>query len=59
MEGIVLRNKESGFPNMNNNKFEGEPSAKDEFASKRANGTINTHPQERMRASGRRENPYS
>lgn len=55
----MLRNKESGFPNMNNNKFEGEPRAKDEFASKRANGTINTHPQERMRASGRRENPYS
>jgi len=55
----VLRNKASGFPNMGNNKFEGEPRAKDEFASKRANGTINSHPQERMRASGQRENPYS
>lgn len=59
LEGIMLRNKASGFPNMGNNKFEGEPRAKDEFASKRANGTINSHPQERMRASGQRENPYS
>jgi len=40
---------------MNNNKFEGEPRAKAEFASKRANGTINTHPQERMKASGERD----
>jgi small acid-soluble spore protein K (minor) len=59
LEGIVLRNKEAGFPNMSNNKFEGEPRAKAEYASKRADGTINTHPQERMRASGSRENPYS
>ncbi|MBZ5751215.1 MULTISPECIES: small, acid-soluble spore protein K [Metabacillus] len=55
----MLRNKAKGFPNLNNNKFEGEPRAKAEYASKRANGTINTHPQERMRASGNRENPYS
>lgn len=59
LEGIALRNKQTGFPNMNNNKFEGEPRAKAEYAPKRANGTINTHPQERMRASGSRENPYS
>jgi len=41
--------------NLNENKFEGEPRAKPEFASKRADGTINTHPQERMRASSHRE----
>jgi len=41
--------------NLNGNKFEGEPRAKPEFASKRANGTINTHPQERMQASSHRE----
>lgn len=46
-----MRNKQRGFPNQNNNKFEGEPRPRAEFASKRANGTINTHPQERMRAS--------
>ncbi|MBA4536327.1 small, acid-soluble spore protein K [Bacillus aquiflavi] len=51
-----MRNKDSNFPNQHNNKLEGEPRAKAEFASKRADGTINTHPQERMRASGQREN---
>ncbi|KAA0544940.1 small, acid-soluble spore protein K [Bacillus sp. BGMRC 2118] len=50
-----MRNKETGFPNQGNNKFEGEPRAKAEYASKRADGSINTHPQERMRASGLRE----
>ena len=50
-----MRNKETGFPNQNNNKLEGEPRAKAEYASKRADGTINTHPQERMRASGERD----
>lgn len=49
-----MRNKERGFPNQNNNKFEGEPRAKAEYASKRADGSINTHPQERMRASNLR-----
>ncbi|MDQ0215980.1 small acid-soluble spore protein K (minor) [Oikeobacillus pervagus] len=51
----MVRNKAKGFPNQNNNKFEGEPRAKAEYASRRANGTINTHPQERMRASNQRE----
>jgi small acid-soluble spore protein K (minor) len=51
----IMRNKTTGFPNMNNNKFEGEPRAKAEYASKRANGTINTHPQERMASSGKRK----
>ncbi|WP_342429934.1 small, acid-soluble spore protein K [Neobacillus sp. FSL H8-0543] len=51
-----MRNKAKNFPNQNNNKLEGEPRAKAEYASTRADGTINTHPQERMRASGEREN---
>jgi small acid-soluble spore protein K (minor) len=52
----MVRNKASEFPNQPHNKFEGEPRANDEYASKRADRTINTHPQERMRASGEREN---
>jgi small acid-soluble spore protein K (minor) len=52
---MTMRNKAKNFPNINSNKFEGEPRAKAEFASKRADGTINTHPQERMQASGQRE----
>jgi small acid-soluble spore protein K (minor) len=50
-----MRNKASKFPNQPHNKFEGEPRANDEYASKRADGTTNTHPQERMRASGERD----
>ncbi|RDI37164.1 small, acid-soluble spore protein K [Falsibacillus pallidus] len=50
-----MRNKAKGFPYGSQNKFEGEPRAKAEYASKRANGTINTHPQERMHASNQRE----
>ncbi|WP_125010525.1 small, acid-soluble spore protein K [Parageobacillus thermoglucosidasius] len=53
-----MRNKEHNFPNQNNNKFEGEPRAKAEYASKRANGTTNTHPQERMHASGKRDDNF-
>ncbi|KON89701.1 spore protein K [Sporosarcina globispora] len=49
-----MRNKARKFPNQNNIKLEGEPRAKAEYASLRANGTINTHPQERMRASSNR-----
>jgi small acid-soluble spore protein K (minor) len=51
----TMRNKVVGFANQTTNKFEGEPKAKVDYASKRADGTINTHPQERMRASGQRE----
>ncbi|MGG0718316.1 small, acid-soluble spore protein K [Robertmurraya massiliosenegalensis] len=54
-----MRNKAKGFPYENQNKFEGEPRAKAEYASKRANGTTNTHPQERMRASNNRESDTS
>ncbi|WP_153125389.1 small, acid-soluble spore protein K [Peribacillus tepidiphilus] len=50
-----MRNNATNFPNQNNNKLEGEPRAKAEYASRRADGTINTHPQERMRASGQRD----
>jgi small acid-soluble spore protein K (minor) len=50
-----MRNKVTNFPDQHSNKFEGEPRAKAEYASKRADGTINTHPQERMRASAVRE----
>ena len=55
-----MRNKQRGFPNQNNNKLEGDgPRAKPEYASKRADGTINTHPQERMRASNNRDSDTS
>lgn len=54
-----MRNKVTNFPNQNHNKFEGEPRAKAEYAPIRANGTINTHPQERMRASNNRESDTS
>ncbi|TKC16046.1 small, acid-soluble spore protein K [Robertmurraya kyonggiensis] len=54
-----MRNKAKNFPYQGENKFEGEPRAKAEYASKRANGTTNTHPQERMRASSNRESDTS
>jgi small acid-soluble spore protein K (minor) len=54
-----MRNKVTNFPNQNNNKLEGEPRAKAEYASRRADGTINTHPQERMYASSHREDDTS
>lgn len=50
-----MRNKAQNFPELSSNKLEGEPRAKAEYASRRADGTINTHPQERMRASGARK----
>ena len=53
-----MRNKKRSFPHQNNNKLEGEPRAKAEYASKRANGTTNTHPQERMHASGERDDNF-
>lgn len=49
-----MRNKVKNFPYGNDNKFNGEPRAKATYSSKRADGTINTHPQERMHASGQR-----
>ncbi|MEH6941899.1 MULTISPECIES: small, acid-soluble spore protein K [Bacillus] len=47
-----MRNKARNFPAVN--RFGGEPRAKAEYASKRADGSINTHPQERMLASSQR-----
>ncbi len=49
-----MRNKEKGFPNRMS--FDGEPRAKEEYSSKRADGSIRDHPQERMNQSnqGRR-----
>jgi len=52
----MVRNKERNFPNQKDIKLEGMPFAQAKYASKRANGTINTHPQERMKASTEREN---
>ncbi|WP_170006512.1 small, acid-soluble spore protein K [Bacillus fonticola] len=50
-----MRNKAKGFPSAGSGqKFEGEGRAKAEYNSKRADGSINTHPQERMRASTHR-----
>ncbi|HET7628752.1 MAG TPA: small, acid-soluble spore protein K [Bacillales bacterium] len=46
-----MRNKAKNFPDRIS--LSGEPRAKDEFASKRANGTTNTHPRERMFESNR------
>ncbi len=44
-----MRNKEKGFPNRMS--FHGEPRAKEEYSSKRADGTMRDHPRERMRNS--------
>lgn len=44
------------YPGRNRKRIDNTgPRAKSEYASKRANGTINTHPQARMRASTNRE----
>ncbi|WP_209124075.1 small, acid-soluble spore protein K [Alkalihalobacillus sp. BA299] len=44
-----MRNKEKGFPLRKS--FSGEPRAKEEYSSKRADGTIRDHPQARMQQS--------
>nr|WP_245746003.1 small, acid-soluble spore protein K [Evansella caseinilytica] len=44
-----MRNKAKGFPNRIS--FDGEPRAKAAYASKRADGSTNDHPTERMQAS--------
>ncbi len=48
-EGSPMRNKEKGFPNRMS--FSGEPRAKEEYSSKRADGSIRDHPQQRMKQS--------
>ena len=51
-----MRNKETGFPYQHDDKFRADaPRAKSKYASKRADGTTNTHPQERMHASNQRD----
>ncbi|MFA9559257.1 small, acid-soluble spore protein K [Evansella sp. AB-rgal1] len=49
-----MRNKAKGFPHHKD--IDGVPRAKAQYASRRADGTINTHPAERMQASSHREN---
>ncbi|NEU31878.1 small, acid-soluble spore protein K [bacterium LRH843] len=44
-----MRNKAKGFPGKR--RFYGESPNNNEHQSQRANGTINTRPQERMRES--------
>lgn len=52
-----MRNKSKGFPNRIS--FSGEPRAKPEYSSQRANGTIKARPQQRMfRSNEERDNPY-
>ena len=51
----MVRNKERDFPNQNGNKFEGLPREQAKYASKRADGTIQTRPAERMLKSNERD----
>lgn len=46
-----LRNKVKNFPSRIS--LDADPRAKPKYASKRADGTINTQPQERMAASSK------
>lgn len=52
----MVRNKAKNFPAFKNNDYVGPARAQAKHASKRADGTINTHPQERMHASNERGN---
>ncbi|MCT2534381.1 small, acid-soluble spore protein K [Aquibacillus koreensis] len=47
-----MRNKKYGFP-VDRPHMDGLPRAKAKFSPKRANGTINTRPQERMQKSSK------
>ncbi|MBM7649620.1 small acid-soluble spore protein K (minor) [Bacillus ectoiniformans] len=49
-----MRNKAKDFPTTKSGAG-GEARAKAKFSSKRADGTINTNPSERMQASNQRE----
>ncbi|MBB6455089.1 small acid-soluble spore protein K (minor) [Salirhabdus euzebyi] len=48
----MVRNKAKDFPIKG---YEEKPHAKARFSSKRADGSINTHPQERMAKSSRQD----
>ena len=56
-EGASLMGRQAEFWSSQKTtaKSTGQPKAKSRFASKRPNGTINTHPQERMRAANQQE----
>ncbi|MCM3762232.1 small, acid-soluble spore protein K [Alkalihalobacillus oceani] len=45
-----MRNKAKGFPN--HKSFAGQSPNRNEHQSLRADGTINTHPRDRMRKGG-------
>ncbi|MCI2253377.1 small, acid-soluble spore protein K [Domibacillus sp. PGB-M46] len=49
-----MRNKAKDFPITTMKGEAGKARAKAVYASKRADGSINTHPQERMNASSHR-----
>lgn len=51
----MVRNKERGYPNQDGNKLDGLPRAQAKYASKRADGTIQTRPAERMLNSNKRD----
>lgn len=51
----MVRNKERGYPNQDGNKLDGLPRAQAKYASKRADGTIQTRPAERMLKSNKRD----
>ena len=51
MGGKEMRNKAKNFSVTTVKGEAGKARAKAAYASKRADGTINTHPQERMKAS--------
>jgi small acid-soluble spore protein K (minor) len=57
LKGVFLlgQNKEAYSEHRNNSKIDAEPKAKARFASKRPDGSINTHPQERMHAATQQE----
>lgn len=50
-----MRNKAKNFPITSAKGEGGKARAKAAYASKRADGSISTHPQERMNASSHRE----
>jgi len=51
----IVHNKERGYPNQDGNKLDGLPRAQAKYASKRADGTIQTRPAERMLKSNKRD----
>ncbi|WP_409304397.1 small, acid-soluble spore protein K [Peribacillus sp. SCS-155] len=50
-----MRNKAHDFPYPENHRIQGMPRARAEYASKRADGSINTNPKGRMSESTKRQ----